>query len=72
MTAVIRSFQVFTIILAMTQGGPVNATRSLVYHLYEQGIQYDEMGYASAAAVVLLVLIGFVTFAQMRLAKRYA
>ncbi len=71
-TAVIRSFQVFTIILAMTQGGPVNATRSLVYHLYEQGIQYDEMGYASAAAVVLLVLIGGVTFAQMRLAKRFA
>ncbi len=70
-TAVIRSFQVFTIILAMTQGGPVNATRSLVYHLYEQGIQYDEMGYASAAAVVLLVLIGGVTFVQMRLARRF-
>ena len=71
-TAVIRSFQVFTIILAMTQGGPVNATRSLVYHLYEQGIQYDEMGYASAAAVVLLFLIGLMTYLQMRLGRRNA
>lgn len=65
-TAVIRSFQVFTIVLAMTQGGPVNATRTIVYHIYEQGVQYDEMGYASAAAVILLVLVGIVTFIQLR------
>lgn len=69
-TAIIRSFQVFTIVLAMTQGGPINATRTLVYHLYEQGIQYDEVGYASAAAVVLLVLIGGVTYMQMRMNRR--
>lgn len=66
-TAVIRSFQVFTIIVGMTQGGPVNATRSIVYHIYEQGVQYDEMGYASAAAVILLLLIAVVTFFQLRL-----
>ncbi len=68
-TAVIRSFQVFTIVLAMTQGGPVNATRTIVYHIYEQGIQYDEMGYASAAAVVLLVIVAAMTYAQMRLGR---
>lgn len=66
-TAVIRSFQVFTIVLAMTQGGPVNATRTIVYHIYEQGIQYDDMGYASAASVVLLVLMAVVTFFQLRM-----
>lgn len=66
-TAVIRSFQVFTIVLAMTQGGPVNATRTIVYHIYEQGVQYDEMGYASAAAVILLVLVAVVTFFQLRM-----
>ena len=68
-TAVIRSFQVFTIVLAMTQGGPINATRTLVYHIYEQGIQYDEMGYASAAAVILLAIIGLMTFVQMRMGR---
>jgi multiple sugar transport system permease protein len=66
-TAVIRSFRVFTIILAMTQGGPINATRTIVYHIYEQGIQYDEMGYASAAAVILLLIVGFATYVQLRL-----
>lgn len=68
-TAVIRSFQVFTIVLAMTQGGPVGATRTIVYHIYEQGIQYDEMGYASAAAVVLLLLVAALTYAQLRLGR---
>jgi ABC-type sugar transport system permease subunit len=66
-TAVIRSFQVFTIVLAMTQGGPLNATRTIVYHIYEQGIQYDDMGYASAAAVILLLLVAGMTFIQLRL-----
>ncbi len=68
-TAVIRSFQVFAIILAMTQGGPVNATRTIVYHIYEQGIQYDDMGYAAAAAVVLLVIIAIVTYVQLRVGR---
>jgi len=68
-TAVIRSFQVFTIVLAITAGGPVNATRTIVYHIYEQGIQYDEMGYASAAAVILLVMVSMVTLVQVRLNK---
>ncbi len=68
-TAVIRSFQVFTIVLAMTQGGPIYATRTIVYHIYEQGIQYDEMGYASAAAVILLIIVGALTFLQLRLGR---
>lgn len=66
-TAVIRSFQVFTTVLAMTAGGPLNATRTVVYHIYEQGIQYDEMGYASAASVVLLLIVGLLAAVQWRL-----
>lgn len=71
-TAVIRSFQAFTIVLAMTQGGPLSATRTLVYHIYEQGIQYDEMGYASAAAVILLLIIAAMTYGQLRLGREDA
>jgi multiple sugar transport system permease protein len=68
-TAIIRSFQVFTIVLAMTQGGPINATRTIVFHIYEQGIQYDDMGYASAAAVILLIIIAMVTYVQLRVGR---
>ena len=69
-TAIIRSFQIFAIVLAMTQGGPVNSTRTIVYHIYEQGIQYDEMGYASAAAVILLLIVGTMTYIQLRVGGR--
>ncbi len=69
-TAVIRSFQIFTTVLAMTQGGPINATRTVVYHIYEQGIQYDDIGYASAAAVILLLIVGGLTYAQFMLGKK--
>ena len=68
--AVIRSFQIFSIVLAMTQGGPVNTTRTIVYHIYEQGIQYDDMGYASAAAVILLLIVGTMTYIQFRIGGR--
>ena len=68
-TAIIRSFQVFTVILAMTQGGPLNSTRTIVYHIYEQGIQYDEMGYASAAAVILLMIVGLFTYVQLKMGR---
>ena len=68
-TAVIRSFQIFTTVLAMTQGGPINATRTVVYHIYEQGIQYDDIGYASAAAVVLLIIVGGLTYIQFRFGR---
>ena len=68
-TAVIRSFQIFTTVLAMTQGGPINATRTVVYHIYEQGIQYDDIGYASAAAVVLLLIVGALTLVQFRMGR---
>ena len=71
-TAVIRSFQIFTIVLAMTQGGPINASRTIVYHIYEQGIQYDEMGYASAAAVILLIIVAVMTYGQVRLGRESA
>ena len=69
-TAVIRSFQIFTTVLAMTQGGPINATRTIVYHIYEQGIQYDDIGYASAAAVVLLVIVGVLTYVQFKIGSK--
>lgn len=69
-TAIIRSFQVFTIVLAMTQGGPLSATRTIVYHIYEQGIQYDEMGYASAAAVILLAIVAVFTLIQLKVGDR--
>lgn len=68
---IIGSFQIFTAAYVATQGGPNNATLFYVLYLYNQGFQFLHMGYASALAWVLfLIILGF-TFIQLRLAKRW-
>lgn len=70
-TSMISSFQVFTSIFVMTEGGPSRSTDVAVYHIYQQGWEYLRMGYASAMALVLLVIIMAVTLIQFRfLGKR--
>lgn len=64
----IRSFQVFTEVYVMTRGGPLNATTTLVYQIYEKAfVQSDMMGYASAIAYVTFVLILGVSLVQFKL-----
>jgi multiple sugar transport system permease protein len=63
----IKSFQVFTEIFVMTQGGPLGSTTTAVYHVYMMGFERFRLGYASAAAFVLLVLIAVLSIAQFRL-----
>ncbi len=56
MTA-IGSLQLFAEPYVMTQGGPGDATRSLVLLMYEQGFRWWNLGYASAIAFVLFFLV---------------
>jgi multiple sugar transport system permease protein len=64
----IRSFQVFTEVYVMTKGGPLNATTTLVYQVFENAFEKaDMMGYASAIAYVTFLLILAVSLVQFRL-----
>lgn len=54
---IIGTFQVFTQAYVMTSGGPNNATLFYVLYLYQNGWQYFKMGYASALAWVLFLII---------------
>jgi multiple sugar transport system permease protein len=57
---IIGSFQVFTAGYIMTRGGPQNATLFYVLYLFQNAFQYFKMGYASAMAWVLfLIVLGF-------------
>jgi multiple sugar transport system permease protein len=58
---VIGSFQMFTQAFIITKGGPVNSTYMYALYLYERAFSRYEMGYASALAWILLVIIGLVT-----------
>lgn len=66
---IIFSFRTFEQIYAMTKGGPVGSTTVFVYYIYEKAFKYFEMGYASAAAVVLLLMVLGLTYIQFKVVK---
>ncbi|RMD99185.1 MAG: sugar ABC transporter permease [Calditrichaeota bacterium] len=62
----ISSLQVFTPIYMLTRGGPNNATKTVVYLIYETAFQFQQLGKAAAQAFVLFVLIILFTMIQFR------
>jgi multiple sugar transport system permease protein len=68
---IIGSFQVFTSAYIMTSGGPANSTLFYGLYLFRHAFVYYRMGYASAMAWILFVIILFFTLVQFRYAKRW-
>lgn len=69
--SIIGSFQVFELVFVMTNAGPANATNTLVFYIYQNGFQFYQMGYASAAAMVLFLIVLVATLVQYRLQTRW-
>lgn len=67
----IGALQVFDSIFVLTEGGPGDATRSVVMYLREMAFESFRMGYASAVAMTLLVIIMALTLVQFRLGRRW-
>jgi len=65
-TQAVFSFQVFVPVYQMTKGGPLDATKVLVYYIYQQGFLFQDMGYASAITMVTLVILVGVSYLLMR------
>lgn len=63
-------FQLFAEPYVMTQGGPVESTVSVLYFMYEQGFKWWNLGFASAVAFILFLIMAAVTALQYALAKR--
>ncbi len=61
----IEVLKMFTTINVMTDGGPAKATQNLVVMLYEYAFRRYQLGYASAIAVLLFVLILVINLIQM-------
>lgn len=69
--AIINSFQTFVPSLIMTDGGPENATLFVVLNIYRNGFQFFNMGYASALAWELFVIVIGLTIAQFYVSSRW-
>ncbi|MGN6600045.1 MAG: carbohydrate ABC transporter permease [Actinomycetes bacterium] len=65
------SLQVFAQIQILTEGGPGNSTNVLVYFFYQQAFKNNDLGYGSAIAVVLFLIILALTLLQWRLRTRW-
>lgn len=69
--ALIGAFQVFVQAYVMTSGGPENSSLFYVLYLYQVAFQNFDMGYASAMAWLLFVVILLITLIQFRFANRW-
>jgi len=65
----LSSLQVFVIFQVMTNGGPRNQTTPLVMSIYENAFRYQNMGWAAAIAMILLLIILAFTLIQFRLLR---
>ena len=55
--SIISAMKVFVEIYVMTKGGPLNSSKTIVYYIYERAFENLDLGYASALAVVVLIVI---------------
>ena len=67
---IIGAFQYFTQAYVMTSGGPDNSTLFYALYIYQQGFQFLHMGYASAMAWVLFLIVLLVTLVVFKTSAR--
>ncbi|HEV2067119.1 MAG TPA: sugar ABC transporter permease [Thermomicrobiales bacterium] len=68
--SILGSFQVFTQIFIMTNGGPLGRTRTIVWYIYTTAFKDFNMGYAAAMAFALFAMMLGFTLLQFRFLRR--
>lgn len=68
-TITIAAFSLFTQVNIMTQGGPLDATTTIVYQAVRTGFQQQQTGYASAISLVFFALVLAVSLVQRYLTR---
>jgi multiple sugar transport system permease protein len=63
-TGIIATFKVFDLIAVLTKGGPLHSTSVLVWHLYDTAFVNLDIGYSSAMAVILFLIVFLITIFQ--------
>jgi multiple sugar transport system permease protein len=71
LTSMISAFQTFDIVYIMTQGGPLDSTRTIVYTIWEDAFHYFRMGSATAEAWILFIIILIIALFQFRSQKQW-
>ncbi|MDE6203990.1 MAG: sugar ABC transporter permease, partial [Lachnospiraceae bacterium] len=67
----IGSLKVFGQVKALTNGGPGTSSYVMVFYIYQMAFQSYKFGYASAASVILFLIIVALTILQWKMRKRW-
>jgi multiple sugar transport system permease protein len=67
---IVQTFQVFGAIYVMTGGGPLGATSTIVFQMYQTAFAHADFGYAAAMSTVLFLIILVFSIIGTRLSKR--
>lgn len=70
-TTMIHSAQIFQQAYILTEGGPREATTTIVYYIYKNAFEWFKMGYSCAQGVFLLLILIVATLVQWRIQKRW-
>ncbi len=70
-TTMIHSAQIFQQAYILTEGGPQEATTTIVYYIYKNAFEWFKMGYSCAQGVFLLLILIVATLVQWRIQKRW-
>jgi len=65
----IQAMGLFTQVNVMTQGGPLDSTTTLVFHIFREGFRKNDIGYSSAIAVIFFVIVVTISIVQRRLTR---
>lgn len=68
--ALINAFRIVDQVIAMTGGGPNNATMLLLFYIYQVAFSFWDVGYAAALSTILLLVLGIISLAQFFLLDR--
>ena len=68
---ILHSYQIFDYVFVMTQGGPADATNVLTLYIYQNAFQYQDIGFASTVANMLLLFIcGLIAVISLTIGRR--
>ena len=67
----IGSLKIFVEIYVMTRGGPLGSTQTLVYYIYQRAFENLDLGVASAAGIVLMMILLILSLVQLKLGEQH-
>lgn len=71
MMGIIGAFQMFNEPMILTEGGPANATYTIMLHIYNESFSWHKMGYASALSLIFFIVVMSMTLLYNWSSKRW-